>query len=83
MKYVPHAAAIALTATQAAAGGLANEIVEAPVVVQEETMAAPTGSSNWVIPVLILGALAAVALTGDDDESTPEAPAVPTPAPPA
>ncbi|PXW72117.1 hypothetical protein C7964_101226 [Loktanella sp. PT4BL] len=45
MKFVPHAAAISLVATQSMAGGLADSIVETPVA-EPEAMAAPAGSSD-------------------------------------
>jgi len=81
MKFVPHAAAICLAATQATAGGLSDEIVEAPVM-QEPAMAAPAGSSSWIIPALVFGALVAVAVSSGDDDDGSSAPApVPGPAP--
>lgn len=61
------AAAVATAfAGSAMAGGFAEEIVEPPVVVVEE----PTGSSyGWVLPVVALAALAALAYTQlNDDE---------------
>jgi len=85
MKFVPHAAAISLVATQSMAGGLADSIVETPVT-EPEAMAAPAGSSDWIIPALIVGVLIAVAVSsGDDDDDDDEAPAPPpmeAPAPP-
>lgn len=78
MKFVPHAAAISLVATQSMAGGLADSIVETPVT-EPEAMAAPAGSSDWIIPALIFGALIAVAVSSSDDDDD-EAPA-PTEAP--
>ncbi|MFA8443710.1 hypothetical protein [Yoonia sp.] len=89
MKFVPHAAAISLVATQSMAGGLADSIVETPVA-EPEAMAAPAGSSDWIIPALIVGALIAVAVSSDDDDDdaapapTMEAPApvMEAPAPP-
>lgn len=69
MKFIPHAAAISMIATSAAAGGLSDAIVESEPM-EEPVMAAPAGSSDWIIPVVIFGALAAVALSsnGDDDD---------------
>ena len=67
MKFIPHAAAISLLATQSVAGGLSDELVESPVL-QEQEMAAPSGSSNWIIPLLIVGAIAAVAISSSDDD---------------
>jgi len=70
MKFIPHAAAISMIATSSAAGGLADAIVENEPM-DEPAMVAPAGSSDWVIPVLIFGALAAVAIASDggsDDE---------------
>lgn len=68
MKFVPHAAAISLVATQSMAGGLADFIVETPVA-EPEAMAAPAGSSDWIIPALIVGALIAVAVSSGDDDN--------------
>ena len=85
MKFVPHAAAISLVATQSVAGGLADSIVETPVE-EPEAMAAPAGSSDWILPALIVGVLIAVAVSSsDDDDDDDDAPAPPTmeaPAPP-
>ncbi len=81
MKYVPHAAAICLAATQATAGGLSDEIVEAPVM-QEPAMAAPAGSSSWIIPALVFGALVAVAVSSGDDDDDGDTTVAPPPAPP-
>lgn len=71
MKFVPHAAAISLVATQSMAGGLADSIVETPVA-EPEAMAAPAGSSDWIIPALIVGALIAVVVSNDDDGNDSE-----------
>lgn len=79
MKFVPHAAAISLVATQSMAGGLADSIVETPVA-EPEAMAAPAGSSDWIIPALIVGALIAVVVSNDDDDGAP-APTMEAPAP--
>lgn len=59
------AAAVATTfAGSAMAGGFAAEIVEPPVVVVEE----PAGSSyGWLLPVVALAALAALAYTQLED----------------
>lgn len=58
------AAAIATTvAGSAMAGGFAMEIVEPPIVMIEEA----AGSSwGWVVPVIALAALAALALSESD-----------------
>lgn len=71
MKFVPHAAAISLVATQSMAGGLADSIVETPVV-EPEAMAAPAGSADWIIPALIVGALIAVAVSSGDGDNNSE-----------
>ena len=73
MKFIPHAAAISLIATQTVAGGLSDELVESPLI-QEQEMAAPAGSSNWIIPLLIVGAIAAVAIANSDDDDDPAEP---------
>ncbi|MEJ8562398.1 hypothetical protein QTO30_14965 [Yoonia sp. GPGPB17] len=58
---------------------MADAIDETPVI-QPEVVEAPTGSSDWIIPVLIFGALAAVAISSsDDDGDTPTTPTPPTP----
>jgi hypothetical protein len=82
MKFVPHAAAISLVATQSMAGGLADSIVETPVT-EPEAMAAPAGSSDWIIPALIFGALIAVAVSSGDDDDDEEPAPTEAPAPPA
>ena len=79
MKYVPHAAAISLVATQSVAGGLSNSIMEAPAVV-EAPMEEPSGSADWVLPLLLLGLFVGLAST-DDDDNTPRPPQPPAPPP--
>ena len=66
-------AALAFTGTSALAGGFADEIVEAPVVMVEP--AAPTGSiPGWVIPAVLVAGLIALAVSSDDseDDDAPE-----------
>ncbi|GGL53641.1 hypothetical protein [Wenxinia marina] len=63
------AATVATTfaASTAFAGGFADEIVEAPVVVVEPT--APRGSlPGWVIPAVLVAGLVALAVSGDDSD---------------
>ena len=62
------AAAVATTfAGSALAGGFADEIVEAPVVIVEPV--APAGSlPGWVIPAVLVAGLVALAASGDDSE---------------
>ena len=62
------AAAVATTfAGTAMAGGFADEIVEAPVVVVEPAVA--VGSlPGWVIPAVLVAGLVALAASGDDSE---------------
>ena len=72
MKLFTTIVATSLLATQVAAGGLADAIVETPV--QEEPMAAATGSSEWIIPLVILGTLIAVAAQGSSSSSSEEEP---------
>ena len=69
------AASIAALSTTAFAGGLVDEVMEAPVVVMEEPMAEPAGSS--ISPTyLVLGVLAALliaaAVAEDDDDDDDE-----------
>ena len=59
------AAALAVSATTATAGGLAPEVVEAPVVVVDAQ--APTSSLAGLIVPAILLALIFVAATAEDD----------------
>lgn len=60
------AAVAAVSAGAAMAGGFAAEIIEAPIVVVEE---AAGSSYGWLIPVVALVALAALAYTqAQDDE---------------
>lgn len=60
--------AVVLSGTAASAGGLANEILEAPVVVEEPVEVAPASSvPGWVIPVAILAVLIGVASSSDGD----------------
>ncbi|SHJ02311.1 hypothetical protein [Wenxinia saemankumensis] len=64
---VASTAAIAFAGSAALAGGFADEIVEAPVVMVEP--AAPAGSiPGWVIPAALAAALIAVAVSGDDSD---------------
>ncbi|WP_156788572.1 hypothetical protein [Roseobacter sp. CCS2] len=80
MKYVPHAAAISLIATQSLAGGLADAIVESPAL-EPEVVEAPTGSSDWIIPALIIGVLAIAVVSNDDDDDDDDDDTPPTPGP--
>ena len=60
---------MAFAGTTAFAGGFADEIVEAPVVVVEPT--APAGSlPGWVIPAVLVAGLVALAVSGDDSDDT-------------
>lgn len=62
------AAAIAVSATAATAGGLAPEVMEAPVVVVDTP--APTGSlGGWVVPAIALALIAAAAASSSDSGS--------------
>lgn len=55
----------AITATSALAGGLADEVVQAPII---EVAPEPTGSlPGWVIPLAIVGLVIAVASSSDGD----------------
>lgn len=59
--------AVAFASTTAMAGGFADEIVEAPVVVVEPE--APAGSlPGWVIPAVLVAGLVALAVSGDDSD---------------
>ncbi|PJI92580.1 hypothetical protein BC777_1435 [Yoonia maricola] len=61
--------ALVLTGTAASAGGLADEIVEAPVVVEDPVEAAPASSvPGWVIPVAILALVIGVVASSDNDD---------------
>ena len=63
------AAAIAVSASSAFAGGLSPEIVETPVM--EEVMVAPAGSSidpTYIVIGLIAALLIATSINDDDDD---------------
>ena len=62
-------AAVTVAGTSASAGGLSDQIVEAPV--EQDAMVAPASRSapDWLIPVLILGALVGLAASSDDSSS--------------
>jgi hypothetical protein len=81
LKIAVVATAITALSTASFAGGLANEIMEAPVVMEEEMMAPATGSiSPTIIVVGVLAALLlAATLQEDDDEPTSEPPVVEPP----
>jgi hypothetical protein len=70
VKTAAAATAIVALSTASFAGGLADEIMEAPVVMEEEMMAPATGSiSPTIIVVGVLAALLlAATLQEDDDE---------------
>ena len=58
----------AAVATSAAAGGFAETIVEAPVMITEPV--APAGSlPGWVIPAVLVAGLVALAASGDDSDT--------------
>ena len=60
------AAIATLTATSALAGGLADEVMEAPVI---EVAPEPTGTlPGWVIPLAIIGLVIALASSDSDDD---------------
>ncbi len=62
------AAAIAVSATAASAGGLAPEVMEAPVVVVDTPE--PAGSlGGWVVPAIALALIAAAAASSSDSDS--------------
>ncbi|MGR3756647.1 MAG: hypothetical protein ACU0AT_05395 [Tranquillimonas sp.] len=56
MKKVALAAVLSIAATSAFAGGLAEPVMEAPVIVEETTSA----SGGIVVPLLLLAVVAAV-----------------------
>jgi hypothetical protein len=73
------ATAIALSGTAATAGGLADEIVEAPVVVEDPVEVAPAAGSipSWVIPVAVVALFVGLASrdsgdSGGESESEPD-----------
>lgn len=73
------ATAIALSGTAATAGGLADEIVEAPVVVEDPVEVAPAAGSipGWVIPVAVVALFVGLASrdsgdSGGESESEPD-----------
>jgi len=69
--------AIALSGTAASAGGLADQIIEAPVVVEDPVDVDPVAGSlpGWVIPAAIVAVLIGVAVSsnkGSDDDPSDE-----------
>ena len=61
-------ATILTTGTAVQAGGMAEQIMEAPVVADPVEVAPATGSvPGWVIPVAILAVLIGVASSSDSD----------------
>ncbi|EBA12456.1 hypothetical protein [Roseobacter sp. CCS2] len=71
IKATAYAAAIAICATSTFAGGLADEIVEAPVM-EAEMAPAPNSSVNpTYIVVGVLAALLIAAAVNDDDDDDP------------
>lgn len=66
MKYIAPITALALAATQVSAGSLITPEVEPMVEVTEEQSA---GSSDWIIPLLAVGAIAV--MIGNSRGSTP------------
>ena len=70
-KTITAAALASLVAGSAIAGGFAQEVVEAPVVVVEPV--AETSSWGIILPLAALGLLVALAVSsddGDEEEST-------------
>jgi len=68
-KVIATATAIAALSTSAFAGGLSDQIMEAPVVVEEEMAPATPSVSPTIIVVGILAALLLASnLDSDDDE---------------
>ena len=59
MKIIPIAASVAMVASQALAGSVAPvEVVEAEVIDDSTPMGG--GSSAWVLPILLIGAIALI-----------------------
>jgi len=71
MRIVSLVAAVALLATPVTAGGLSDQIVEAPVPMQEPVAAGPS-ISPAIIVVGILGALLIASSVGEDDDESRE-----------
>ncbi|GLQ34989.1 hypothetical protein GCM10007939_12720 [Amylibacter marinus] len=69
MKYIAPTAALVMSATQAVGGTLTDPAVEE--IIEPATQAG--SSANWIIPVLMIGAVAALASrSGNDPEQEPE-----------
>ncbi|KQI73450.1 hypothetical protein AN191_00675 [Loktanella sp. 5RATIMAR09] len=66
------AAALAVAGMSATAGGLADEIMEAPVVVAEPVAPAASSISPTVIVLGVVAALLIAAAVSDDDDDEPE-----------
>lgn len=62
------AVAIVVSGTTASAGGLADQIMEAPVVVEDPVEVAPASSvPGWLIPVALLAVVIGIAAIGEDE----------------
>ena len=70
-KIIAAAAMVSLFAGSAMAGGFAEEVVEAPVVVVEPEAA--TSSWGIVIPLVALALLVALASSSEDEDPAPPA----------
>lgn len=71
MKFVKlaAAAALAVSATTATAGGLAPTVTEQPPIVVEPEMAPKSSLSGWVVPAIALALIAAAAASSSDSDS--------------
>lgn len=68
MKYIAPMAALALAATQASAGSLVTPETEPMIEVTEEQSAS---SSDWIVPLLAVGAIAVIISNSGGSTPTP------------
>ncbi|MEO1638835.1 MAG: hypothetical protein AAFU41_06255 [Pseudomonadota bacterium] len=70
MRIITTIAALALMGTTATAGGLSDQIVEAPVIMEEPVAAGPSINPAFIV-VGVLAALLIASAASDDDDDEP------------
>ena len=66
MKSLLAASALALTATSALAGGMAEPVTVMPVEIVEDVTESRSSSAGLLIPLIVIAALIAISQGGDD-----------------
>ena len=70
MKSLLTASVIALTATSALAGGMAEPVTVMPVEIVEDVTESRSSSAGLLIPLIVIAALVAISQSGGDDTPT-------------